>query len=102
MPWYLIELTRNDIKHGKGVKLEQLAQRIWDSIDNAADFALFGKHEVGDPANPSIFYYLSPDGHKYCSEGNLIWMQPRVLHETPLRKGLKVIVGNPEALQLLD
>jgi hypothetical protein len=102
MPWYLIEITPAERERRKDIKLEQLAQTVWDRIGKKSEFALFGKHKIGDPNNPSILYYLSPEGHKHCSEGNLIWMQPRVLDEKPLREGLDVIVGYPEALKMLD
>lgn len=104
MPWYLIELTRADIERGKDQDLERSAQTIWDSIGNKPDFALFGTHEVGPPASPNILYYLSPEGHKYCTDGTLAGWRPRVLHEheKPLREGLRVIVGDPGAIQLLD
>ncbi|MEK6336688.1 MAG: hypothetical protein AABM67_17310 [Acidobacteriota bacterium] len=103
MPWYLIELTPADIQAGKDRDLEQSAQAIWDSSGNPVDFALFGTHKIGSPDSPSILYYLSPEGHKYCTDGTLMGWRPRVLHEheKPLREGLRVIVGDPGALQLL-
>ena len=104
MPWYLIELTPADIKDGKDQDLERSAKAIWDSIGNKPDFALFGTHKIGNPDSPNILYYLSPEGHKYCTDGDLTWMRPHVLreHEKPLREGLRVIVGDPGAIQLLD
>jgi|ERR1700674_5795996 hypothetical protein len=102
MPWYLIEITPAEREVGKHEKLEQLARNIWARIGNKPEFALFGKHQVGDRNNPSFLYYLSPEGHKHCTDGNLIWMQPRVLNEKPLRDGLDVIVGDPDALTMLE
>jgi hypothetical protein len=104
MPRYLISFTRAEIEQGKGENLERLAQTIWESNGNPIDFALFGTHKVGDVGNLLTLYYLSPAGHKYCSDGILTGWQPRVLHEheKPLREGLRVIVGDPGALKLLD
>jgi len=100
MIWYLIELHRGDIENGKDKTLEQRAQAVWDSIGNKPDFALFGVHKVGDPDSPNLLYYLF-DGRSYCPEGSLMWMKPRQI-DKPLREGLRVIVGDPEAIQLLD
>jgi hypothetical protein len=104
MPWYLISLNSADIAQGKAKSLERLALTIWESNGSPIDFALFGTHRIGDTESPLTFYYLSPEGHNYCSDGILTGWQPRVLHEheKPAREGLKVIVGDPGALQLLD
>jgi hypothetical protein len=72
MPWYLISFSRAEIEHGKGDNLEQLAQTIWESNGKPIDFALFGIHEVGNPDDLQTFYYLSPEAHKYCSDGILM------------------------------
>jgi hypothetical protein len=103
MPWYLIGFDRAKMEHGKGDDIERLAQSIWESNGNPIDFALFGTHKIGEPNNLITLYYLSPQGHKYCSDGILIGLKPRVLkeHEKPVREGLRVIVGDPGALQLL-
>jgi hypothetical protein len=87
MPWYLIGFNREEMGLGKGDNLEQLVQMIWESNGKPIDFALFGTHEVGNRENLQTFYYLSPEAHKYCSDGILTGWQPRVLHEKPVARG---------------
>ena len=103
MNWYTFAFTRTGINHGEHEKLIQSTRSIWESQNRPADFALFGKHEVQTPEGEVILYYLGPDPQRYCSDGFFTFWQPnQVTHSKPNRVGLEVLVGDADALQLLE
>ncbi len=104
MPWFEIGIDhkRTDDPRNRDTLIRG-TQRIWESSGKPEGFALLGTHKT--PDQKFDVYYLTPACQKPINEhsgGFFTFWQVVPTDKKPARDSLEVLVGDPNALTLLD
>lgn len=102
MPWYEIGIDPKHAPDGRH-KLISGTQAIWESSGRPAGFALLGTHKTSD--RTFDVYYLTPACQQPINQrsgGFFTFWQVVPTDTKPVRDSLQVLVGDQEALALLD
>ena len=102
MPWYEIGIGRDEEGRDEG-KLIRMTQSVWESSGKPDGFALLGSHTTAD--GKFTVYYLTPGCQEPINQtggGYFTFWQVVPTDKKPSRESLEVLVGDPQALALLD